>query len=521
MIPIKNVNIEKSRLPSHLMWLGIILCFATILHLYNLGGPSLWVDEMHRLAWAKGYEVNVIQGGYPETAEINRPVQPLTASMTTINRHMPPLNSIILNRWIRITGAESDFLLRLPFALFGIFSVLITYFALFRPFGAKAALAVALLVAVSPYHVFYSQELNHYSTAFFWVACTFFFFFRILIKPRFVDGIGLFVTGTAALYTHYFCIIILLFQGLSFLTYRPRLKRVIYQLLPYVAISAAFAPYLPTIHNQMRELTAFGGPFLGLSYFLHSILIFLSIPWLGYKCNYLPEWLLVLVGLLTCAAFITGIYKMEDKQIKRIILLNGIGPIFIVSVAYWIMQQNSILWPRYQLFFTFILFIPLAVALSDFKRYFTIPLAVVLIAMMGFGNYFQYRVLVKEDWKLVSKIIDQRAEKNDLIIVCNPVLTQSLARYLPRNDITIMGITAPESINQEVATIMAGPSTWYISIWNDKVTDEKIHSQLSSFYEGKENFITNPGLYNLTLTRYWAPRSKGTSKMVNQGTCVE
>jgi mannosyltransferase len=508
---------EKSRIGSKLtfplLWLATIVCLAALLRVYNLGGPALWVDEMHRLVWAKGYEVKVMQGLYPYEAEINRPAQSLGTSLNIVNRHNPPLNDIILNLWVRITGAESDFSLRLPFAIFGILTVFVIYVALNRQIGEKAAMVAAFLVAVSPYHVFYSQELNHYSPAFFWISCTFFFFFRILVRPKLIDSIGLFFAGTAAIYTHYFCVIVLLFQGLSFLANRLLLRRVVVQVLPYAAIAAAFAPYLSIMSSQMGEMTSFGGPFQGLSYFIQIILVFLSIPWLGFKSiylSYLSQWWLVPIGLLTCMAFVVGVYLIDDKPLKRILLLNGTGPICVVSIAYWVTHHSSILWPRYQLFFTFIIFIPIAFALTCLKRRYLVPLAVLLVALIGVGHYFQYWILVKEDWKSVARILSERAEPNDRVLVYSPGLIQSLARYMSRSNVILTGISSDKDFGRQLPSItMASRSSWYVSVWADKAIDQNIQSHLRAYYQGKESIDVNPGFCDLTLTRYFAPRLNG------------
>lgn len=129
-----------------LLWMVIAL--AAVLRLVHLGHQSLWVDEMMTLT------VATPKPGYP---------------LWQLLRHNihGPLHTFVVAMFRLVS--ENDAWLRLPSALAGIASVPLL-FAWMRPrLGGRAALWGALLLAVNPLHIHYSQELRNYAFAVFFV----------------------------------------------------------------------------------------------------------------------------------------------------------------------------------------------------------------------------------------------------------------------------------------------------------------------------------------------------------------
>lgn len=74
----------------------------------------------------------------------------------------PPLYYLILRLMMYIPN-WSEWFLRLPSVLFGVATVGVLYYFTKEKFGEKIALTSCLLLAISQFHIYYSQELRMYS----------------------------------------------------------------------------------------------------------------------------------------------------------------------------------------------------------------------------------------------------------------------------------------------------------------------------------------------------------------------
>jgi len=128
--------------------LAAIVALAAILRLFHLGYQSLWVDEMLTLT------VATPKPGYP------------IWQLLLHNVH-GPLHTFVVFLFRAVS--EADGWLRLPSALAGIASVPLLFEWIRPRFGDRVALWSALLLAVNPLHVYYSQELRNYAFAVFFV----------------------------------------------------------------------------------------------------------------------------------------------------------------------------------------------------------------------------------------------------------------------------------------------------------------------------------------------------------------
>ena len=129
---------------AHLrVWmLAAIVLLALGLRLYRLGAESLWYDET----------VSVHLAGKSVPALIEH----------TAGDIHPPGYYLLLHGWTRLVG-QSGFAVALPSVLLGVLLVPLAYWLGARIFGTRAGLLAAFLVAISPYNVWYSQEVRMYT----------------------------------------------------------------------------------------------------------------------------------------------------------------------------------------------------------------------------------------------------------------------------------------------------------------------------------------------------------------------
>lgn len=117
----------------------LILTLALILRLINLN-QSFWLDE---------------------AAQALESVRPFTQQFTIPNDFHPPLYHLLVHAFTYIS--TSDWWLRLSSVLPGILTVWLVHKITLKLSNPPTALLAALLLAISPYHIYYSQELRMYA----------------------------------------------------------------------------------------------------------------------------------------------------------------------------------------------------------------------------------------------------------------------------------------------------------------------------------------------------------------------
>jgi 4-amino-4-deoxy-L-arabinose transferase-like glycosyltransferase len=125
----------------------LLTLLAAALRLYGLGQQSLWTDEAH----------TIMVAGIPRS-----PAVPPWHPRDLLHVTQGPLFMGLAHYWARLVGTGEAALRLLP-ALFSIATVPLFLALAGRLCGRRAAGFGGLLLAVSPFHVWYGQELRGYS----------------------------------------------------------------------------------------------------------------------------------------------------------------------------------------------------------------------------------------------------------------------------------------------------------------------------------------------------------------------
>lgn len=119
----------------------------------------------------------------------------------------PPLYYLIMRLWCGAAECGPAGL-RLPSVAAGVVFVALAGLFVRRAFGRRAALLIALLAALSPIHVYYSQEARVYAMLLAALLLFLYLQWRVVHgRPATVHYILLLVAGTCALYLHYLSLI--------------------------------------------------------------------------------------------------------------------------------------------------------------------------------------------------------------------------------------------------------------------------------------------------------------------------
>jgi mannosyltransferase len=127
--------------------LAAIMMAGVVLRLYDLGKWSFWIDEI--------FTVGRAQAHFPDLPTLLRNIPPF--------RHQLPLSVILTSGALGVFGV-SEWSARIVPAIIGIVTIPLIYFPAKRLFGVGAGLIAALLVAVSPWHVYWSQNARFFTS---------------------------------------------------------------------------------------------------------------------------------------------------------------------------------------------------------------------------------------------------------------------------------------------------------------------------------------------------------------------
>lgn len=218
----------------------IILALAAALRFYRLDAQSLWNDE----------------GTSARVAERSLPL----ITVAAIGDIHPPLYYYALHFWRGLVGA-SELALRSFSALLGILLVWLIYVLGRQLLDEPSALIAALIAAVNPFQVYYSQEARMYMLLAIWAAAST-YFLALWLKWSFgrhdVEGprlgwqpgvlIGYALTAASGMYTHYAFAFILVAHNLSALVWlaaqRAGWRKLAVWIGAQVAVVALYLPWL-------------------------------------------------------------------------------------------------------------------------------------------------------------------------------------------------------------------------------------------------------------------------------------
>lgn len=240
-------SLQRNSLPSF-RWLGVLLgvvaALAFAARVYRLGAQSIWLDEGLSILFAR-----------PDLGQ-------LLSKLITDDIH-PPLYIVTLHYWMLMAG-DSEFAVRFLSASFGVLLVPLVYRLakdLVSPTGRVlaeaelAGLAAAILVALSPFLVYYSQEARNYIAVAFWVTLASWSLWRALLGRGRRWWWLYAVTSALALYTHYYAGFVLLAQAL-YLSLGWRDWRRVWRpfLLAVAGMCILYLPWLAGLLGQATNL---------------------------------------------------------------------------------------------------------------------------------------------------------------------------------------------------------------------------------------------------------------------------
>ncbi len=291
-----------------------LLLLAFALRLYRLDYQELRGDE------AFGYFFSL------------RSLPDIVQATLDLQEPHPVASYDLQHYWLAWAG-HSEFALRFPAAWFGLLAVALLYALgrqLLRP---GTALFATLLLALSPYAIWHSQDARMYSMSLALTTASTWLMVLWLQRQRRWLAVGYLITSLLALHTHYFAVFVLVAQNLFVLGRTARYPRLRVTLINWVIlqITVAFF-YGPWLLRVLPILGTYGGngdspTFLAM--IRRSFSVFVVGENIPAAQSVWWAWLAVMLLLLGTVA----LWRQGDRGRRTLTLLALL--LFIPLLATW------------------------------------------------------------------------------------------------------------------------------------------------------------------------------------------
>ncbi len=300
----------------HLVWLpwGIVV-IAAVLRSYGLAHGELWFDEAYAALVS---------------------AEPLRDLVADVSRDSsPPLYYVLLHGWRGVWGG-SAIALRSLSALAGVASVVLLVRIASALWPRRVATRMGVLLAVSPIHLYYSQEARPYAVFVLWTLVALLGFVRLSRREATIWDAATFSLGALlAAYTHNYGLFLIVPLGAAVaLGYVPaRLAAASAGIF-----LAGYLPWLPVLIAQVRSGAArwvervWDGtpPWLALPKSLSAMAIGGAAPaYVPNGASALPVWIHLLALMVLVVLAVRALRPIDDGTRLYLLWLGG-----IVAVPY-------------------------------------------------------------------------------------------------------------------------------------------------------------------------------------------
>ena len=399
----------------------LVILLGTALRLHDLGAESYWFDEV--------YTVHMAQRSVDQLLAVNE-------------LDWPPVYFVLIHYWVRLLGT-TEMATRLFSAVAGIVSIALTYLVGCELFGKNVGLLSALLIAVSEFQIYYSQETRFYSLFLLATLVSFFFFIRALRYGRtgyfFLYG----MSSILLFYCDAFGVFVIAAQNLYFLLRWSALRdaRVRF-LLCQGAILLAIVPYVAPIVLRAKLIAGVDAPRVGWisdpsiwaplrTVYQYVFPLRHDRSWASVALNFAAGIALPVVGFLSYAILkrTSAINRFNEQYFSFDVRLLRDKADELLLVGCWFLCPialpfvlSKVIGPMYVDRYTIsaapALYFLLAVGITSVRRVMPVLISLTtLLILIAPGLRHYYAVDVKMQWREVAAYVDANARKGDILAV--------------------------------------------------------------------------------------------------------
>jgi len=448
---------EWERPAGHVWTLALasIVALAAFVRFYHLGSESIWLDEATSLFLAR-MDLRQMIG------------------WTSADIH-PPLYYSLLHYWLALGTSEAA--IRGLSALAGTLTVPVVYGIGRLLFDRSAGLVAAALMALSPYHLWYSQEARMYALVTLLTACSVYCMWGVLRGKGWPAWGGYVLSASLSLYTHYYAFFVLLFQNL-FVIYLcltdPRWRRALGGwIMAQAAVALCFVPWLPVL---VRQVLHGGGGWVARSLGVPSVDVLAHTAML-YTVGMTRQWYPPLARrgayLLFGACALLALLGLARKQEGSSTPLTGkqalafvVGYLTVPLGTAWALSQWKPMYAaRYLLPFLPAYLLLVARGATLVRRTWVRWGLVGLLALsQALGAFINIRESQNPDWRGLASYVVERAKPGD-VVMFSPGWNVKPFDYYAQGAVDVYG-DAPVPLPQgSLAEVLAKPLAGHERLW--------------------------------------------------------
>ncbi len=375
----------------------------------------------------------------------------------------PPLYFLMLHLVLML--GDSEWQVRLPSAIFGACSIPGIFLVGKQLFDKRVALIAAAVLAVSPFHIYYSQFARPYALWALLSLLTWFTLIRAVQSGSKSRWLCYALTASASLCTHYFSIVTIVFQNASAFAIKERAKGWAWlSLLANLVVIIPFAVCLLAfgVIGQDRVpgwLSSLGAPALsGLS----SAVVAFS---LGQAAHLFPRYCRLASYLLLAGVLFLGFRK--KCYLHSVV---GCWALFLGPLLFhWVLSRIEMIFVwRYLLPYLLPYVLLLSAGLTSIRRRANALLAGVLLGLLWTtGTWLTWSTNQNEDWRSVTNYVLGQRQRGD-VVVLEPSWYRTPFDYYSKGRINIA-----EADTASDPVLSQADRAWLIEPFRHHWTEEK------------------------------------------------
>jgi mannosyltransferase len=413
------------------------------LRIYRLDFQSLWLDEVITFVTANAPFLTILTNPY--------------------DMNIPPLYYLTAHLILKI--GYQEFFLRLPSVVFGTLTIPLFYLVLRNWWGRSSALIGMLLITVSPFHIWYSQEARPYTLLLLLAALSVWFFQQLMRNDvSHWMKVGFVVSTAMTFYCHTVAIAFIGFLAFYVLLTTPYklwkgwgalfaaivllILPAIYRLLliPPTGSANSFAPSEP-IAAIGYSIWAFG-----TGYSLGPTLAELHMP---NRMDFLWPHVPVIIPLMLLFSTLLVLGAVQLKQRLQAFSFTALW--FMIPLGFAILGSAVTVHPfnaRYAIisYLPFLAF--LASGLVGIKLRWARNMVIgslILISLVSLGNYYFEERYHREDNRAAAQFLSSHAAPGDLIVVSAAYTVLNLQHYYVGEPVVFVGYPTHRMIEEDAA----------------------------------------------------------------------
>jgi mannosyltransferase len=427
-----------------------LVLLAFVLRIYRLRYQSLWRDEVDAIFFATGSWSKLL-------------------SMFTAAGENGPLYFVLLRPWLALVGV-SEFAARFFSVVFGVLAVPLVYHLGRRLLPATLSLLGALLIATSPYLIWYSQESKMYALLVCLAVLSIWFLLGALQGKGRWSWVGYVVATSLSFYVHILAVVLLPAHGLLFILggrrYRTHWRGA---LIATVCLTLPYVPFLQwEVRTFMRSFQT-GHPF----YSLDSMV---SILFQGYSFGLRTPHLLEVSLILFLILLATFLYRQRPStetsswltsRPQSVLWLYALVPLLVV---YLISLRSPVFADRYLIAIAPAYYLLLACGFGVLLRHSRLLFGLSLLGMLWIDAQavaLQSHTAIKADFRATAAYYAARSAPDDLLIFQISYVRRNFEYYFHQpyqaadGLYTNKGMT-PEQADAEMRAMTSGRSTIWL-----------------------------------------------------------